>query len=205
MNKTQIKNVVFDVGNVIVRWSPLEIIRLTFGDIASSEDLAKAVFQSETWLNLNKGLMSEEEASSIYQHDLGFSELECHRLFYYIKQTQILIYGTVELMQRLKQAGYKIYALTDNVHEIVAYLKSTYTFWPIFDGGIVSADVGLLKPQAEIYQSLLDQNRIEASESVFIDDMLHNVEGAISVGLAAIQFKNSAQCENDLKALGLSF
>ncbi|WP_295891799.1 HAD family phosphatase [uncultured Vibrio sp.] len=205
MKSSSIKNVVFDVGNVIVRWSPIEIIRLTFGEEAAQEDLVSAVFQSETWLNLNKGFMSEGQAKSEYQKDLGFTDLECERLFYYIKQTQLLIFGSVELIQRLKKAGYKVYALTDNVHEIVAHLKSTYIFWDLFDGATVSAEVGLLKPQAEIYQSLLAQNQIEASESVFLDDMPANVEGAIAVGLSAIQFKHSAQCEEDLKQLGLTF
>lgn len=67
MKSSSIKNVVFDVGNVIVRWSPIEIIRLTFGEQAAQEDLVSAVFQSETWLNLNKGFMSEGQAKSEYQ------------------------------------------------------------------------------------------------------------------------------------------
>ena len=81
----------------------------------------------------------------------------------------------------------------------------TYTFWAQFDGATVSADLGILKPQAEIYRALLTQNEIEASETVFIDDMPYNVKGAEEVGISAIQFKNSAQCEQSLKALGLSF
>ncbi|WP_394390012.1 HAD family hydrolase [Shewanella woodyi] len=205
MKSRNIKNVVFDVGNVIVRWSPQEIIRLTFGEVESSEPLVKSVFQSETWLNLNKGFITEAQAKSQYQIDLGFSELDCERLFYYVKQTQLLIFGSVELLKRVKAAGYNVYALTDNVHEIVAHLKLTYTFWPLFDSATVSADLGLLKPQMEIYQALLIQNKIEASETVFIDDMPYNVQGAEAAGIAAIQFESSAQCEQSLKALGLSF
>lgn len=200
-----IKNVVFDIGNVIVRWAPLEIARLTFSDVETSEQLVKSIFQSETWMNLNKGLISEADAKWQYQSSIGLSDLECERLFYYIKQTQLLIFGSVDLLKRVKAAGYNVYALTDNVHEIVDHLKSEYTFWPLFDGVIVSADLGLLKPQAEIYQALLTQNQIEASETVFIDDMPYNVEGAKVVGISAIQFENSAQCEDALKALGLSF
>lgn len=205
MKSGNIKNVVFDIGNVIVRWSPLEIIRLTFGEVDSPEQLAKTVFQSEIWLNLNKGFISEAEAKSQYQVDIGLSELECESLFYYVKQTQLLIFGSVELLNRVKAAGYNVYALTDNVHEIVEHLKSTYTFWAQFDGATVSSDLGILKPQVEIYRALLTQNEIEASETVFIDDMQYNVKGAEEVGISAIQFKNSAQCEQSLKALGLSF
>lgn len=200
-----IKNVVFDVGNVLVRWAPLEIARLTFGDVEDLEQRARAVFQSETWLELNKGHLSEQQAKQRYQDTIGLSELECERLFYYVKQTQLLIYGSVELLKRIKQAGYHVYALTDNVHEIVAYLKKTYDFWPLFEGATVSAELGILKPQPEIYQSLLSTNKLKAEETVFLDDMPYNVEGAQKEGMEAIQFKDAHQCEQELKAMGLEF
>ncbi|QSV16958.1 HAD family hydrolase [Photobacterium ganghwense] len=205
MERSSIKNVVFDVGNVIVRWAPQEIVRLTFGDVESPEQLGSTIFRSDTWLDLNKGLLTEAEAKQHYQQTIGLSELECERLFYYVKQTQILLFGSVDLLQRVKAAGYGVYALTDNVTEIVEYLQSTYSFWEHFDGATVSAELGLLKPQPEIYHSLLDQHALSASETVFIDDMPHNVRGAESVGITAIQFENAAQCEQALRALGLSF
>ena len=200
-----IKNVVFDIGNVIVRWAPLEIVRLTFGDVAPAEALVKSIFRAEIWTDLNKGLISEADAKVMYQNQLGLTALECEKLFYYVKQTQLLLFGTVDLIRRLKVAGYNIFALTDNVHEIVAHLQTTYDFWPLFDGVTVSADVGVLKPQPAIYQALLDGHGILAAETVFIDDMPHNVVGAQALGISAIQFENTEQCERALKALGLSF
>lgn len=205
MGTGSIKNVVFDVGNVIVRWSPPEIIRLTFDKVEPPELLLKSIFQSETWFNLNKGFLTESEAKFQFQDNLKLSELECERLFYYIKQTQLLIFGSIDLLKRVKTAGYGIYALTDNVTEIVEYLQSTYQFWPLFDGATVSAEVGMLKPDPNIYQSLLKHHNLVAAETVFIDDMLYNVQGAESVGMSGVQFLNSEQCEQDLKALGLIF
>ena len=203
MSSVEIKNVVFDIGNVVVRWAPLEIIRLTFGDNNAVEEKAKSIFQSETWLRLNKGQITENDAKAQYKEALGLTELECERLFYYVKQTQILIHGSVDLIKRCKSAGLNVLALTDNVHEIVSHLKNTYTFWDLFDGAIVSADVGLLKPQPEIYQTLLSQYELKASQTVFIDDMPYNVKGAESVGIAAIQFENVSQCEQALRSLGV--
>ncbi len=183
----------------------MEIVRLTFGNIESAEEKTKSLFQSETWLDLNRGLLSENDAKVLYQQLHDLSELECERLFYYVKQTQILIYGTVELIERVKAAGYHVYALTDNVHEIVKYLKENYTFWRLFEGATVSAEVGLLKPQKEIYHSLLSHHSLEAAETVFIDDMPYYVKGAETVGMSAIQFENAEQCEAELKSLGLEF
>ncbi|MEZ8313725.1 HAD family hydrolase [Vibrio splendidus] len=204
MSSNEIKNVVFDVGNVIVRWAPLEIVRLTFGDTEELESRARSIFQSTIWMDLNKGFLTESEAKLRYQQELDLSPLECDRLFYYVKQTQILLHGSVELIERVKSAGYGVYALTDNVVEIVEYLKNTYQFWALFDGAAVSAELGLLKPQPEIYQVLLSNYGLKASETVFLDDMPYNVEGARSVGMSAIQFIDAVQCENSLQALGVN-
>ncbi len=70
MESSQIKNVVFDVGNVLVRWSPPEIVRLTFGHSVDAEQMAKRLFSNKIWLDLNKGLISEEEAIHRYQQEL---------------------------------------------------------------------------------------------------------------------------------------
>lgn len=205
MQSIAIKNVVFDVGNVLVRWSPLEIVRLTFGNDVDTEALAKDLFTSAIWLDLNKGLITEIQAKQRYQLEKQLSESEAERFFYYVKHTQLLIYGSVDLLKRIKSAGYRVFALTDNVVEIVEYLKATYDFWPLFEGATVSAELGLLKPQPEIYQSLLETHQLLAQETVFLDDMPYNVEGARAVGLAAIQFKHAEQCEHELKAMGLRF
>ncbi|AOT08335.1 HAD family hydrolase [Pseudoalteromonas luteoviolacea] len=203
MIKSQIKNVVFDIGNVVVRWSPQEIIKLTFPELSSCEQLAHSVFGSEIWLDINKGIVTEHETQSRYQREFDFSAQDTERLFYYIKQTQILLYQSTELIQRVKQAGYGVYALTDNVHETVEFLKTTYDFWGLFDGAIVSAELGILKPQPDIYHALMARYGLIAQETVFLDDMPHNVAGAKAVGMEAIQFESVQQGESALKSLGL--
>ncbi|WP_062263708.1 HAD family hydrolase [Endozoicomonas arenosclerae] len=204
MNTLTIRNVIFDVGNVIVRWSPSEITSLTFGSDKTDEGFTKAIFSSETWLNLNKGFLSEEQAKNEFKNELKISTEQTNKLFYYVKATQIEIFGTIELINKIKLSGYKVYALTDNTQGIVDYLKTTYNFWDEFDGSVVSADVGLLKPDSGIYQSLLSKYALLASESVFIDDMPLNVKGARTVGMSSIQFEDASQCEQALMALGLS-
>lgn len=200
-----IKNVVFDIGNVIVRWSPLEIVKLTFGDSPLIAQLSQSIFQSEIWAQLNRGEISESDAKHQFQSSLGLSTESTDKLFYYVKHTQILLYGSVELLIKIKQAGYKVYALTDNVREIVCFLQDKYDFWPLFDGTIVSAEVGCMKPTTDIYHRLLTDFNLSASETVFLDDMPDNTQGAISLGISAVLFENAEQCEQELERLGLSF
>ena len=97
------------------------------------------------------------------------------------------------------------FALTDNVFEIVEYLKQRYTFWPLFDGHVVSANVQQVKPSQDIFRALLDTYQIAPHETVFIDDLRVNIEGAGRAGIHGIQFFNANQCANELRALGLEF
>ncbi len=200
-----IKNIVFDIGNVFVRWNPEEIMRLTFGDNAAIHELIQRLFRNSLWRDLNLGNVTEQEVKAKYQQQYHLSPQQADMLLYYVRESLIEIYGTVALLKKVKAAGYHVYALTDNVIEIVEYLKQRYDFWPLFEGVIVSAEEHCLKPDAEIFQRLLDRYQLNASESVFIDDVAANVKGAQAVGFYGIQFTHIIQCENDLQALGIEY
>lgn len=199
---SQIKNVIFDFGNVIVRWSPLTIAKMTFGVLAN-EKLATDIFSNEIWLNLNRGIITEMEAKNLYQNQFGFSDHILHNLFENVKKSQILIDGTLDIVHALKRRGYGIYGLTDNVHEIIAHLKKTYDFWPLFDGVIVSAEENLLKPDPVIFERLTQRYQLKPEGCIFFDDVQKNVEGARSVGINAFVFTTSTKCKIDLKGLGV--
>ncbi|WP_332420411.1 HAD-IA family hydrolase [Vibrio metschnikovii] len=181
----------------------MEIIRLTFGESCSVELQLEGQQQVHISLSLNKGQLTENEAKAQYKETLGLTDLECERLFYYVKQTQIKeIEGLIEesnadlLNENANKDGKVIPTQRDLLAGIVAkhYAKAR---------AIVSAEVGLLKPQREIYLSLLSQYDLNAAETIFIDDMLYNVQGAESVGIKGIQFESAFQCEQALKSLGV--
>ena len=132
MKPNKIKNVIFDIGNVFVRWSPTEICRLTFGDNGDLSTTANSVFNTDIWFDLNKGLFTEAEAKQHFIKKLCFAEKEIEALFFYVKESLIPIYGTQSLFKRLKSSGYNTFALTDNVAEIIEHLQSRYTFWALF-------------------------------------------------------------------------
>jgi putative hydrolase of the HAD superfamily len=202
-------NVVFDFGDVLVRWSPIEIMRASLVSGPAGERDVEAwvarFFGHELWLRLNRGHFTEAEAQILFVHELGMSPSQVSAVLHHVKDTQIAVPGTLEILRRLHRAGYPLYGLTNNVHEIVAYLRKRYDFWQYFRGVVVSADVDLLKPEPAIYRRLLSDYGLEAERSVFIDDMPINVDGARDVGMHAIRFVDAAQCERDLLHLGLRF
>ena len=109
--------------------------------------------------------------------------------------------GMYELVADLKAAGYGVYGLTNWSSETFYQIEKNYPVFALLDGKIVSGDVRLLKPDAAIFNCLLDRYGLKAEESVFIDDMLSNVEGARSAGLAGLHFKGAPTLRKDLKSI----
>lgn len=193
MTSDVIKNIIFDVGNVLVRWSPEEIIRLTFGDDAPIPQLSAQIFQSQLWLDYNRGTCTRKEVAHQLSEAHGLTSNQLQRFFYYLVQTQIPIHGQFALLDKLSQAGYRLFALTDNVPEIVQYLKAHYNFWQLFDGAVVSCDVHYLKPEQAIYQYLLENYHLKAHECIFADDLAKNIDGAGTMGMHGCVFKDNEQ------------
>jgi putative hydrolase of the HAD superfamily len=203
-----IKNVIFDVGNVFVQWSPTEIVQRCF-DLpkGSDENLlrAEALFRNPLWRSLNRGELTQREAEQAYQAQFGLSAEQTRTLFFHITDHQELIDGTEEIARRLRKAGYRVFALTDNVLEIVAHLKSRHQFWTLFEGAVISAEIGMLKPDPAIFRHATEKFNLLAEETVFLDDVKANVDGASSIGMKARLFTTPSRCVEDLQALGLSF
>lgn len=201
MNNIAIKNIVFDIGNVMVKWSPVDIIKNTFGESANVEAWLKHIFQNETWLELNRGELSEQQAMEIYLANSPITQDQARLLFKQVKETQSLL-ETHRLLPTL-QKNYSLFALTDNIHETVRYLKQRYDFWDYFAGIVVSAEIGHIKPHPEIFQHLLKHYDLKVNETLFIDDVLPNVLGAQAVGLHAFQFIDLDDCKKQLQQFGI--
>ncbi len=200
-----IKNVVFDIGNVVTRWDPQLICSRTFGEDRATPEFSSGIFRHDIWRSLNRGELTEDEAKQAFHESHDHSHEELTAMFFHVKDTQDLVEGTVDLMERLIAAEFRLFALTDNVKEIESYLRERYDFWRHFDGVVNSAHVGCLKPGREIFNHLLDGFGLTPEHTVFMDDMPHNVDGARAMNMYAIQFKTAEQTEGELRALGLRF
>src|SRR5262245_10075044 len=109
-----IKNVVFDVGNVFVRWSPPEIVNRCFDLAAGTEANLKrseSLFRTTIWRSLNLGELTQHEAELAYQSQFGLTKEETQKLFFHVMDHQVLIEGTVAIAQRLKQSGHRVFGL----------------------------------------------------------------------------------------------
>ncbi|MBM3633457.1 MAG: HAD family phosphatase [Alphaproteobacteria bacterium] len=199
-----IKNIVFDVGNVLIKWSPQDIVRHFFNQERSSDELMLKLFKSSVWFDLNLGKLTEKEVIQIYKKQLGIPEETLENLMIAVRESLVPLEGSIELLEELYDQGYPLYSITDNVIEIVSYLKTRYDFFQKFSGIVVSGEIGALKPSPLPYKTLIESYSLVPEETLFIDDLDKNVMGAQAIGLKGMQFMNAAQCRLDLRDLGVN-
>lgn len=189
-NSLMIKNIVFDMGNVLLQFTPrLFIQRLGFfGE--DEELLMNQVFRSLEWARMDRGSLTESQAAeSICSRLPERFHPAVHSLTDQWDRPIVPVEGMYELIEELKQAGYGIYLLSN-----ASFRQHDY--WPLipcsrfFDGTLISADVGLVKPQTEIYDRLFHDFDLKPEECFFVDDSPANIEGAFCCGMPGAVFNN---------------
>lgn len=111
--------------------------------------------------------------------------------------------GTVEIMKRLKKAGYPLYGLSNWSAETFPIAREKYDFFHLLDDIVISGEVGMIKPDPEIFEHLLEKIDKPAQECLFIDDAPANIEQAHKMGFATIHFQSPEQLEAELHRLQL--
>lgn len=183
-----IKNIVFDMGNVLIRFDR-ELYLSQLG--ISAEDqalLMREVFVSSDWCCMDRGSKNEAEALASMCTRLPERLHKAAEDIVFRWDDPILpVEGMEELIRELKELGCGIYLLSNAS-------RRQHEYWPripgsqYFDGKLVSADEFLLKPQPEIYHRLCEKFSLNMAECIFIDDLPANAEGAIFSGMPAIVF-----------------
>lgn len=196
-----VRNVIFDFGGVLVTWRPQEIIDSFYAEPHLRESLRTHAFQHDDWLDMDRGTLDEASVVRRCAARMARPEPELRALFDHVRAALQPIEPTVALLSELRARGLKLYGLSNMSATIFDYLNGRHDFFKIFDGIVVSAAVKLLKPEPAIYEHLRERFKLNFAESVFIDDMMRNVDSARGVGLPAIQFTSTDQVRRELAAL----
>ena len=200
----RIKNVIFDIGGVLLLFNPREYLKKHLGDHEQASRLYQAVFRSDEWKALDRGTIGEKEAIEKMCEKHPELADSIREIMGRIVDIFVPIEGTINIMKKLKEGGYGIYLLTNFHADVFEKVKKKFEFFNLVDGGVVSSHVKLLKPEREIYECIIRRYSLDPLETVFIDDTLENVEGAKSVGLHAILFESPLKLKEELKRLGVS-
>lgn len=196
-----IRAVIFDLGGVLVRTdnrAPRE--RLAARLNMTYEELSALVFDSETAVQATLGEISSTSHWQALQAALGLSEEEIRAMPGEFWGGDILDRALVDYLRSLRPK-YKTALLSNAWDDLRAALEQEWSIKDAFDEVIISAEVGLAKPDPRIFHLALERLGVSPAQAVFVDDFSHNVEGARALGMQAIHFQSSEQARAALDAL----
>jgi putative hydrolase of the HAD superfamily len=195
------KNVIFDVGGVLLDWNPGRIIDAIYSDPVEGAAMQQLIFLHEDWLELDRGTLSEQQLLARVARRAGRPVPELERLFEVVRASLHPKHDTIALLASLADRAVPLYCLTNMPPGTMDWLRQAHTFWDYFDGIVASGEIQLIKPQPEIFEYLLQRYGLTASETVFIDDSQPNIAAAQALGMQAILFRDAAQCAAALPPL----
>ena len=183
-----VRNVVFDLGGVVLNWDVDAIVRMITDDPVAQQRIKEDVLLHPDWLELDRGTCTEEEAIERFAQRIDKSVEAMTDMMRTADLSMTVKEGTMALMEELTAQGYPLYCLSNMPVERWAYLLDTYDFWDMFEGIVISGYLKMVKPEPEIYHHLIDTYDLVPESCLFLDDAFHNVTGARAVGLQSILF-----------------
>jgi HAD superfamily hydrolase (TIGR01509 family) len=196
-----VKNVIFDLGGVVIEWNPDRILAGYYADPEMRTIMKTALFLHPDWLQLDRGTLNEADLLVRAASRTGRPAAELSGLFDAIRESLHTKAETVALLEELSARNVPLYCLSNMSSDIFAYLRGRHSFWGVFRGIVISGGIRMVKPEREIFEFLLQRYGLVAAQTVFVDDNVPNIEAAREVGIHPVWFKNARQCELELDEL----
>ena len=196
--------IIFDFGNVLLEWDPRYVYRRFFpGDEAAMEQFLQEVNFMEWNAQQDKGRTFSEGVAELSKQFPHYMELIQAYHDHWRDSIGDFYPGTVEILKRLKAAGYSVYGLSNWSAETFPIVRERFEFFGLLDDFVISGEVGSIKPEPEIFELLLKKIGLSASECLFVDDSLANIQQAQKLGFATVHFQSPDQLEAELHRLHL--
>lgn len=196
-----IKNVVFDLGNVLVEFNPVEYLD-TFGLDEELKNKLYDIIFSERWNRYDRGdypKIADLRAALCKKYPKYGNEF-----FRILQPSWVKIHRvkteTAEYLYELKRRGYKVFILSNLSSDSYEYLKD-FEFIKCIDGGVFSYQERSCKPEEKIYRVLLERYKLNADETVFLDDKPENIKVAESLGINGIVFTDITKAKEQLEEM----
>ncbi len=199
-----IKNIIFDIGNVLVAFDFWNFYRSFGYEEETVQRLAKATALSPVWNELDRGAVPFEEILQGFVKNDPELEPVIRRTFESVEGLLHKYEYVDEWLQEFRDKGYKVYYLSNFFQKAEQDCIREIDFLPEMDGGILSYQEKLTKPEPKIYQLLLERYGLQAQESVFLDDTEKNIKGAEAEGIHGVLFRSREQAMEELKKLGVN-
>lgn len=181
------KNIIFDLGGVLLKYNPQEIMNDLFDESQRDEVVRLMGAMHKMWLTVDKGLLSPQAAAEKLAE--SFDKNIVTKFTQEVPKRFKPMDGGVDILKKIKEKGYKTYILS-NLSQVAYDSISSYDFLKEFDGAIFSYQHKSVKPESEIYQALLTTYGLNPEECLFIDDLDVNIQAAKDHGIDGIVCKD---------------
>ena len=183
-----LKNIVFDLGNVLVKFDSNELIYSFFNE---RQEEVKSFYFDSLWNEYDQGLYSVEEMIEKGVKQFPELELNIKELMYHWTEFVIPLKDNVAYIKELKTLGYNVYILSNIPEDDTKYLRSCGVFDNI-DGGVFLMNIRKLNRSRNI-SYIIKKYDLKASECLFLDDRKENVVAASNLGFETIEVKDSSK------------
>lgn len=201
--ESKIKNIVFDVGNVLLSFEWDAYLDSLGFSPEVLKAMHKATFPSNEWNERDRGALSDEEYFQTFLKKAPEYEKEL-RLVIEKENDSLQVYDYSKTwIQYLQSKGYRTYLLSNISHHMLTGFYEKMDFISKMDGAVFSCEVNILKPEPGIYQALFDTYGLNPEECIFMDDRKENVEAAKKAGMEAFVFTDFKSAAKKLETYGI--
>ena len=198
-----IKNIIFDLGNVLLKFKPEEFLLQFTSDKEYIKRFVTKINRSKLWLDLDRGYESLENAEFIFISKYPEEEEFISLFFNRWMEMLTPIEENINILLDLSESGYKTYILSNFIKEAFKFVKEKFDFFTLFDGQIISGEEKVIKPEKAIYESLLRRYQLIPEESLFIDDVLFFLKPAKKLGISTIWNHPHTDLRKELKIFNI--
>lgn len=196
-----IKNIVFDIGNVLMSFDPVGYFTEFFQDENRAKEICTKLFSHEAWLKYDQGIYVLSDLYKVYNeaypNDLEDIDIVLRNWLHLLKP----MHASLTFMKEMKDEGYQIYVLSNISEDSKEYVKANSEVFTYAQGAVLSYEEKINKPDARIYEILLRRYGLRADETIFIDDNKANIEQANVLGIYGIQYRDNEQMKRDVNQI----
>ncbi|MBO6163494.1 MAG: HAD family phosphatase [Lachnospiraceae bacterium] len=193
------RNIIFDVGNVLFDYRWRDMLTDDYGlSVEEMERFAKQIVFDPLWPELDKADYTYQEVVELYVQKYPADEDVIRWFFGNTEMMPVARPRVWERVRQLKEAGFRIYLLSNYSEEMFRRHTTGAAFMNYLDGQVVSYEVHHIKPEPAIYHDLFSKFRLAPEECLFFDDRPENVEGSVACGMDAIRVTGEEQLLGEL-------
>lgn len=194
------RNIIFDLGGVLIYFNPREIIQKIFEGMAVIPWEILEMVKTPEWLELDRGTLTPDELADVLSSKVSKQHMQMFlaAVFRSLKPLE----NGLEILHAVQQKGYNTYILS-NMTEYAYNKISEYDFLKTFSGAVYSYRIKAVKPENVIYKHLLDTYNLKPEECLFIDDLEININAGKQLGIDGIVCSNHHHVLQELKRRGI--